>query len=127
MAEAMLKHLFGHEIYVDSVGVRAADKVDAFAVAVLDEIGLDLSHHKPKSFDDLEDTSFDLIITLSPEAQHRAVELTRTMACDVEYWQTLDPAVVEGAREVRLAAFREVRDALARRIRARFGEPGGRG
>jgi len=127
MAEAMLKHLFGHEIYVDSVGVRASDQVDAFAVAVLDEIGLDLSHHKPKSFDELEDTSFDLIITLSPEAQHRAVELTRTMACEVEYWQTLDPAVVEGAREARLAAYREVRDMLERRIRARFGEPGGRG
>jgi len=127
MAEAILKHLYGHEIYIDSVGVRAAEKADAFAVAVVDELGLDLSGHRPKSFDELEDTSFDLIITLSPEAQHRAIELTRTMACDVEYWQTMDPTAIEGTRETRLAAYREVRDALERRIRERLGPPGGRG
>lgn len=127
LAEALIKHLYGHEIYVDSVGVRASDKVDAFAVAVLDEIGLDLSRHKPKSFDELEDTSFDLIITLSPEAHHRAIELTRTMACEVEYWQTMDPGAFEGARDARLDAYRAVRDALEGRIRARFGTPAGRG
>lgn len=127
MAEALIKHLYGHEIYVDSVGVRASDKVDAFAVAVLDEIGLDLSQHKPKSFDELEDTSFDLIITLSPEAHHRAIELTRTMACEVEYWRTMDPGAIDGAREARLAAYREIRDALEKRIRDRFGVAGGHG
>ncbi len=127
IAEAIIKHLYGHEIYVDSVGVRASDKVDAFAVAVLDEIGLDLSRHQPKSFDQLEDTSYDLIITLSPEAHHRAIELTRTMACEVEYWQTMDPSVIEGAREARLDAYRAVRDALESRIRDRFGPAGGRG
>jgi protein-tyrosine-phosphatase len=127
MAEALIKHLYGHEIYVDSVGLRAAAGVDVFAVSVLDEIGLDLSAHRPKSFDQLEDTSFDLIITLSPEAHHRALELTRTMACEVEYWQTMDPSVVEGAREARLAAYRDVRDALERRIRQRFGDVGGHG
>ncbi len=84
IAEAIMKHLFGHLVYVDSAGVRVRE-VDGFAVAAMDEIGIDLSRHQAKSFDDLADTSFDLIVSLSPEAQHRAVEMTRTMACEVEY------------------------------------------
>jgi protein-tyrosine-phosphatase len=79
-----------------------------------------LSRHRGKSFDDLEDTSYDLIISLSPEAQHKAVELTRTMACEVEFWNTFDPSIVEGNRETRLAAYRQVRDFLMKRIAARF-------
>ena len=119
MAEALLKHLHGRHIYVDSVGVRAGD-VDPFAVAVMDEIGIDISKHRTKTFDDLEDTSFDLVISLSPEAQHSAVELTRTMACDVEFWPTHDPTAVEGSREEMLDAYRLVRDHLRQRILARF-------
>ena len=119
MAEALLKHLLGHRIYVDSIGVRAGE-VDPFAVEVLEELGIDLSRHRSKSFDDLEDTSYDLIVSLSPEAQHKAVELTRTMACEVEFWPTMDPTFVEGSREVRLQAYREVRDFLKERIEARF-------
>jgi protein-tyrosine-phosphatase len=86
----------------------------------MDEIGIDISRHRCKSFDNLEDTSFDLIISLSPEAHHRALEMTRTMACDVELWNTFDPSIVEGSRDVRLDAYREVRDTLVRRIRERF-------
>jgi protein-tyrosine-phosphatase len=86
----------------------------------MDEIGIDLSHHQAKTFEDLEDTSFDLVISLSPEAQHRAVELTRTMDCIVEFWPIFDPTVVEGDRETRLEAYRAVRDHLLRRIRERF-------
>jgi protein-tyrosine-phosphatase len=119
MAEAILKHLLGHRVYVDSCGVRGQE-VNGFAVAVMDELGIDLSKHHPKTFDDLEDTSFDLIVSLSPEAQHSAVELTRTMACDVEYWPTYDPTAVDGSREDRLAAFRQTRDDLMTRIRQRF-------
>ncbi len=119
MAEAILKHLHGHRIYVDSVGVRTAE-IDPFAIAVMEEIGIDLSRHRAKSFDDLEDESYDLIITLSPEAQHRAVEMTRTMACEVEFWHTFDPSIVEGNRETRLDAYRQVRDRLMERILARF-------
>ena len=119
MAEALLKHLLGHRIYVDSVGVRARE-IDPFAIEVMDEIGIDLSRHNAKTFDDLEDTSYDLIISLSPEAQHKAVELTRTMACEVEFWNTLDPSMIEGNREMRLDAYRQVRDFLKKRIEARF-------
>ena len=119
MAESILKYLQGHRIYVDSVGVRAGE-LDRFAVEVLEEIGIDLSRHRSKSFDDLEDDYYDLIITLSPEAQHRAVELTRTMAVELEFWHTFDPSIVEGNREVRLAAYRQVRDQLMKRIRERF-------
>lgn len=119
MAAAILRHLHGHGIYVDSTGVRARE-IDGSAVAVMDEIGIDLSGHAPKTFDDLEDTSFDVVISLSPEAQHKAVELTRVMACDVEFWNTFDPSIVEGSREARLEAYRQVRDELMRRIKARF-------
>ena len=118
----MLKHLLGHRVYVDSVGVRSRD-VDGYAVAVMDEIGIDISRHKAKTFDDLEDTSFDLVITLSPDAQHRALELTRTMAVDVEYWPTMDPTIIEGGREETLAAYRVVRDTLLARIKQRFPMP----
>jgi protein-tyrosine-phosphatase len=124
IAEALLKHYLGHRIYVDSVGVRAAE-IDSFAVAVMEELGIDISRHRPKSFDDLEDTSYDLIVSLSPEAQHKAVEMTRTMACDVEFWNTLDPSIVEGSREMRLDAYRAVRDQLRRRIMERFRMPAG--
>jgi len=126
MAEAMMKHLHGRRVFVDSVGVRTGP-LDDFAVAVMDEIGIDITRHKPKSFDDLEDDSFDLIISLSPEAQHKAVDMTRALAAEVEFWNTFDPSVVEGSREVRLEAYRQVRDQLMRRLLQRFppsGAPG---
>ncbi len=119
MAEAILKSLQPGKIFVDSVGVRATE-VDPFAVEVMAEIGIDLSHHHAKSFNALDDSSFDLVVSLSPEAQHSAVELTRWMACDVEYWPTFDPSVVEGSRTMRLDAYRKVRDELLARITERF-------
>ncbi|MEQ8747313.1 arsenate reductase ArsC [Pyruvatibacter sp.] len=120
MAEGLMKHLFGRHVFVESVGVRAGE-VDPFVVTVMDELGIDLTKHKPRSFEELEDTSFDLIISLTPEAQHNAVDLTRAMAADVEYWPTHDPTLVEGSREQCLNAYREVRDALMERIKQRFG------
>jgi len=119
MAEAMLKHFHGRSIFVDSVGVRCGE-LDPFAVAVMDEIGIDLQKHRPKAFVDLEDESFDLVVSLSPEAQHQAVELTRTSACEVEYWPTMDPTAIEGSREARMEAYRDLRDRLMRRILDRF-------
>jgi len=119
MAEAMLKHLHGHQVYVDSVGVRAGE-LDGFAIEVMAEMGLDIAGHRPKTFDDLEDTSFDLVVSLSPEAQHSAVELTRSTATELEFWHIFDPSIVEGGREARLDAYRRVRDELLARIRERF-------
>jgi protein-tyrosine-phosphatase len=120
MAEGILKFLYGTRIYVDSVGVRSSE-IDGYAVAVMDEIGIDISRHKPKTFDDLEDDYFDLIVPLSPEAQHRAVELTRVMAVEIEFWNTFDPSIVESeSREQRLNAYRQVRDQLMNRIKIRF-------
>jgi len=121
MAEGLAKNLFGDVIYVDSAGVRQGG-VDGFAIAVMAEIDVDISQHSSKTFDDLEDTSFDLVISLTPEAQHKAVELTRTMAVELEYWPSLDPTGIDGSREVVMAAFRQVRDHLLQRIKARFGE-----
>jgi len=119
MAAALLRRSHGRSIFVDSAGVRAAP-IDPFAVAVMAEIGIDLSGHQSKSFDDLEDTSFDLVISLSPDAQHAAVELTRASACDVEFWPVFDPTIAESSREERLAAYRMVRDHLQKRIAERF-------
>lgn len=119
MAAGIFHRYHGKSIFVDSVGVKT-DEVDAFAIAVMDEIGIDISRHKPKTFEELEDDSFDVIISLSPEAQHKAVELTRTNACEVEFWPTFDPTLVDGSRDARLDAYRQVRDDLTRQILKRF-------
>ena len=122
MAAAMLRHLTRGGLYIESAGVRAGD-LDPLAVEVMGEIGLEIAKHKPRRFEDLEDGSFDLVITLSPEAQHKAVEMTRTAATQVEYWPTMDPTAVEGSREQRLMAYRAVRDQLMRRLKQRFLAP----
>lgn len=119
MAESLLKHYLGRKLYVDSAGVRPGN-LDPFAVEVMDEIGIEMKKHRPKGFADLDDDSFDEVITLSPEAQHHAVEMTRTMACEVVFWNTFDPSLAEGSRDMRLDAYRQVRDQLSQRIRKRF-------
>ena len=127
MAAGLFRHYFSRT-YVGSAGVRKGD-LDPFAVAAMEELGLDIAKHKPMTFEDMEEwegLNFDLIITLAPEAHHKALELTRTMAAEVEYWPTPDPTVTEGTREQRLDAYRAVRDQLMRRIKERFGsQPGG--
>jgi protein-tyrosine-phosphatase len=120
MAEAIMKFLHGHQVFIDSVGVRSGE-IDGFAVAVMDEIGIDLTRHHSKTFDELEDDYFDLVIPLSPQAQHRAVEMTRVMAVGIEFWNIFDPAIIESEnREVKLDAYRKVRDELMKRIKIRF-------
>ncbi|MHA1570003.1 MAG: arsenate reductase ArsC [Alphaproteobacteria bacterium] len=122
MAEGYLKHLHGHHIYVDSVGLRSRE-IDGFVIAAMGEIGIDVSGHRAKTFEDLADKSFDVVVSLSPEAHHRAIELTRAMACEAVYWPTHDPTAVEGTREMRLQAYRDVRDALIARIQKIFPTP----
>lgn len=128
MAEALLKRLAGDRIFVDSCGLNYAPNgvgetgVDPFAEVVMAELGCDLSRHQAKVFDDLEDESFDLVISFTPEAQHRALEFARGHAADIEYWPIIDPTLTEGSREARLAAYRQVRDALVNRILERFGK-----
>lgn len=122
MAEALAKHFFGKSVYVQSAGVRRGE-FDAFTLAALDEIGIDAHRHKPKSIEDLEEwegLNFDLIISLSPEAHHKALDLTRTVAAEVEYWPTVDPTAVQGSRDQVMDAYREVRDGLMQRIKARL-------
>ena len=116
MAEAIARQFFGKEIFFASAGVRQG-KLDPFVTAVMDEIGIDLQKHKPHTFEDLEDSTYDMIVSLSPEAHHRALEFTRTDAVDVVYWPTLDPTAIEGSREAMLDAYRGVRDGLIKRIR----------
>jgi protein-tyrosine-phosphatase len=116
MAESLAKHLFGREIYFQSAGVRTGEP-DGFAVSAMDELGIDMSRHKPHTFEDIEDAGFDLIVTLSPEAHHRALEFTRTMSVDVIYWPTLDPTAVQGTRDTMLEAYRGVRDGLQGKIK----------
>lgn len=122
MAEAIMKWVAGKTVYVNSAGARKGEK-DYLAQEVMEEIGLDVSKHRPRTFEELEDLegfNFDLVVSLSPEAHHRALEFTRTMAVDVEYWPTMDPTLEQGSREQRLEAYRAVRDQLMQRIRKRF-------
>src|SRR5579859_1353125 len=134
MAEALLKKLVGDRVYVDSCGLELPAKaygreedfaggVDPFVEIVMGELNCDLARHRPKTFDDLEDFSFDLVVSLTPEAQHRAVELARRLSAQTEYWPTKDPTLIDGPREAQLAAYRELRDGLAQRIADHFGGP----
>jgi len=120
MAAALAHHLFPQSLYTRSAGVVAGGEPDPFAVAVMNELGLDISKHRPRTLEELADTSFDLVVTLAPEAHHRALEMARTEAFDVEYWPTPDPTVTGGSRSQILDAYRSVRDGLARRIRERM-------
>lgn len=122
MAALLLKHLVGNRIYVESAGVRPGEP-DPFAIAVMEEIGIDMAGHVPVSIDDLHDLSFDLIITLAPEAQHKALELANSYAIDVEYWPTPDPTLASGARDQILDAYCAVRERLFAKIKKRFPLP----
>ncbi len=126
MAAAMLDHLAGSRVVVMSAGVRAGLS-DPYAVAVMDEIGIDITEHEPQSLSIIGDRLFDVIISLSPEAHHHVLELTRTTAAQVEYWPTLDCslALSQPKREKIISAYRGVRDDLFRRIRTRFDVDGG--
>ena len=115
MAEAIARHYFGREVYFASAGLKRGEP-DGFAIAAMEEIGVDMSRHKPQTFEDLEDTNFDLIVTLSPEAHHKALEFTRSMAVDVVYWPTPDATATQGSREQALNAYRDVRERLTKRI-----------
>jgi protein-tyrosine-phosphatase len=117
MAEALGRYYFGKQIFFASAGLKRGER-DDFAIASMDEIGLDISKHKPHTFEDLEDTNFDLIVSLSPEAHHRALEFTRTMAVDALYWPTIDATAFEGSRERILDNYRNVREGLTKRIKS---------
>jgi protein-tyrosine-phosphatase len=122
MAAALARRLFGASLRVDSAGVRKDDP-DPFVPVVMEEVGIDLANHRAKTLEELEEYEgfdFDLVISLSPEAHHSALEFTRTHPVKVEYWPTEDPTTSEGNRNQRLDAYRAVRDELMKRIRERF-------
>ena len=116
MAAAIMRRYFRRLTYIASVGILKGEH-DPFVDVVMAEIGIDMSKHQPMTFDELEELeglNFDLVISLSPEAHHRAIELTRTLSVDVEYWPTPEPDCLCGNREQCLAVYREVRDLLVR-------------
>ncbi|WP_284273324.1 arsenate-mycothiol transferase ArsC [Mesorhizobium huakuii] len=119
MAEQLARRMLPATIFVASAGVRAGER-DPFVDAVLAEEGLSLGERHPRTLDDLEDDYFDLIVTLAPEAHHAALELTRSLAVEVEYWPTQDPTNAGGTREQIMAAYRDVRERLKLRISRRF-------
>jgi len=120
MAAGIMQLLHGNRLYIASCGVRLGQDLDGFVLEVMDEIGVDLSTHKSKTFDQLEDGFFDTIITLSPQAHHKAIDMTPYMDCEVEYWKTLDPSLFDGSRDQRLDMYRQVRDELMNTIKTRF-------
>ena len=119
MAAGIMRHLATCNIYIESAGVRTG-RQDPFVTKVMEEIGIDVSKHHPIAINDLFDSNFDLIITLTPEAHHQALEFTRTMSVDVDYWPTLDPTFVTGNREQVLQSYRTCRDTLLTKIRTFF-------
>ncbi|WP_256435026.1 MULTISPECIES: low molecular weight phosphatase family protein [unclassified Paracoccus (in: a-proteobacteria)] len=128
MAEGMMKKFYGRQAYVQSAGVHNDMEIDGFAITVCHEIGIELSRHRTRSFEDMRDWGddlgqFDLIVALSPASKHQSLELTRHFHLDVEYWPIMDPSGITEAREAKLALYRQSRDQIMARMLGRFGEP----
>lgn len=126
MAEGMMKKFYGRSTYVQSAGVRNDLEIDGFAIAVCEEIGIGLSSHRSRSFDEMRDwgddvSGFDLIVALSPASQRLALELTRIYHLEVEYWPIMDPTGLAEGREAKLAAYRQTRNQIRRKMIERFG------
>ncbi len=127
MAEGIMKKLYGTGTYVQSVGVINDLEIDGFSIAVCDEIGVELSRHRSRSFDEMERwgddlSSFDLIVALSPASQRRALELTRLFHLTVEYWPILDPTGIGETRETKLISYRQTRDQILNKLKEKWGQ-----
>ena len=125
MAEGLLKQHVGTSVFVQSAGVKGDMEIDGFAIAVCREVGVELSRHRTRSFDDLMEwgddlDSYDLIVALSPAAQRRALDYTRHYALEVEYWQIMDPSGFGDDRDTKMRKYREARDQIAEKIESRF-------
>ncbi|WP_375550290.1 low molecular weight phosphatase family protein [Rhodophyticola porphyridii] len=128
MAEGLMKKFYGHRAYVQSAGVKHELEIDGFAVAVCEELGVELARHRVRSFDEMQEwgddlSGFDLVVALSPASQRMALEFTRHYHLDVEYWPILDPTGLGETREAKLAAYRQARDQIIDRMQDRFGPP----
>ncbi|MEZ8016378.1 MAG: low molecular weight phosphatase family protein [Ascidiaceihabitans sp.] len=128
MAEGIMKQFYGTDTYVQSVGVKNDLEIDGFSIAVCQELNVELSRHRSRSFDEMEEwgedlSSFDLVLALSPASQRRALELTRFYHIDVEYWPILDPTGLGETREAKLASYRQARDQIIERLQERWGDP----
>ena len=127
MAEGIMKKLYGTGTYVQSVGVINDLEIDGFSIAVCDEIGVELSRHRSRSFDEMERwgddlSSFDLIVALSPASQRRAFDLTRLFHLTVEYLPILDPTGISETREMKLVSYRQTRDQILNKLREKWGQ-----
>jgi protein-tyrosine-phosphatase len=123
MAAALMRRMYPGQVHVDSCGIKAEQGFDPFMLEVLEEVGAEVASGGPKRFEELDDGSFDIVVSLTPDAQHRAAQAMRGRSVEIEYWPTYDPTDVEGPREIVMEAYRQLRDHLVRRIRERFGEP----
>nr|WP_328794203.1 low molecular weight phosphatase family protein [Maritimibacter harenae] len=130
MAEGMMKKYYGDTVYVQSAGVKSEMEIDGFSIAVCEEIGVPLSNHRARSFDEMQEwgddlSAYDLIVALSPASQRKVLDLTRYNHLDVEYWPVMDPTGLGTKREEKLAAYRQARDQIRERMISRFGPPRG--
>ena len=121
-----MKKFYGQGTYVQSVGVKNDLEIDGFSIAVCQELGVELSRHRSRSFDEMEQwgddlSSFDLVVALSPASQRRALELTRFYHLAVEYWPILDPTGLGETREAKLESYRAARDQIIARLVKRWG------
>lgn len=128
MAEGIMKKLYGQQTYVQSAGVKNDMEIDGFAVTVCEEIGVQLSNHRSRSFEEMQDWGddlggFDLVVALSPASQRLALDMTRVYHLEIEYWPIMDPSGLAEGREAKLAMYRQTRDQIRSRMVARFGPP----
>lgn len=128
MAEGIMKKLYGKSIYIQSAGVKNDLEIDGFAISVCAELGVELSRHQSRSFDEMQEwgddlSSYDLVVALSPASQRRVLDLTRLYHMDIEYWPIMDPTGLGEGREVRLKSYRQTRDQIYTQLLERFGPP----
>jgi arsenate reductase (thioredoxin) len=119
MAEGLFRHEGGDAYEVFSAGTHPSH-VRGEAIAVMNEIGIDISSHRSKSVDEFKNQEFDYVITVCGNANESCPVFpgkTRRM-----HWPYEDPAAVQGSDEERRAAFRRVRDQMHGRIMVFLGE-----
>jgi arsenate reductase len=128
IAEGLMKKYYGQQTYVQSAGVRNDLEIDGFAIAVCAEWGIELSRHRSRSFEEMQQlgddlTSFDLIVALSPASQRHALDLTVVNSLEVVYWQIMDPTGLGESRDARLVSYRQTRDQIRDKMFEFWGPP----
>jgi arsenate reductase (thioredoxin) len=117
MAEGLLKHICGNEFEINSAGTKPSI-VRHEAIKVLDEIGIDISENRSKSVDEFSNQKIDYVLTVCDNAKENCPYFPAQT--EFIHHSFDDPAEVSGDEEIRLTAFRKVRDEIGKYLENDF-------